>query len=348
MSDTQKIQELISDAQRILILQADNPDADSLASTLALEQILGEMGKHTYLYCSVDVPGYLKYLPGWDRVSSELPSQFDISIVVDASTITLFEKLSTSGKQGWVASKPCIVLDHHAETDNLIPFATIIHNRPELSSTGEVIYSIAKELKWPLDKTSGEFVMTSILGDTQGLTNDLTSANTYRVMAELVDLGVERPALEEARREFSKMPEEIFRYKANLIDRVEMFADGKVAVVTIPQSEITRYSPLYNPAPLIQNDMLQVAGVALTVVMKQYDDGKILAAIRANQGYPVAGDLAAAMGGGGHAYASGFKVVGGKPFNEVKSECIKTATELLDKLDKESSDETTQHAHTQD
>jgi len=54
------------------------------------------------------------------------------------------------------------------------------------------------------------------------------------------------------------------------------------------------------------------------------------------------------MGGGGHAYASGFKVVGGKPFNEVKSECIKTATELLDKLDKESSDETTQHAHTQD
>lgn len=347
MSDVQKIQELVSDAQRILILQADNPDADSLASSLALEQILGEMGKHTYMYCGVDIPSYLKYLPGWDRVSSELPSQFDLSIAVDASTITLFEKLAESGKQGWVASKPCIVLDHHAETDHLIPFATVLHNMPTLSSTGEVIYTVAAELEWPVDKTSGEFIMSSVLGDTQGLSNDLTSASTYRVMAELVELGVNRPALEDARREFSKMPEVIFRYKADLIDRVEMFADGKLALVTIPQSEITTYSPLYNPAPLIQNDMLQVTGVVLTVVMKQYDDGKVLAAIRANQGFPIAGDLAVAMGGGGHAYASGFKVTGGKPFNEVKSECIKIATELLDKLDEDTTNETTQHTHSQ-
>src|ERR1700728_4343762 len=94
----QKVANIVSSAQKIIILQADNPDADSLGSALALEQILDDMGKEPLLYCSVDMPGYLKYLAGWDRVSRELPAQFDASIVVDASTMTLFEKLEQSGQ----------------------------------------------------------------------------------------------------------------------------------------------------------------------------------------------------------------------------------------------------------
>src|SRR5690606_41684769 len=69
----------------LLIIQADNPDADSLASALALESILHEMGKEPLLYCGIDMPEYLKYLPGWDRVEREVPSQFDASIIVDRS-----------------------------------------------------------------------------------------------------------------------------------------------------------------------------------------------------------------------------------------------------------------------
>ena len=41
----QNIQELLSDKKDIVIVQADNPDGDSLASSLALEQILHDMGK---------------------------------------------------------------------------------------------------------------------------------------------------------------------------------------------------------------------------------------------------------------------------------------------------------------
>src|SRR5690606_16028240 len=193
--------ELVAGSHKVVLLQADNPDADSLGSALALEQLLGELGKEVHLYCGVDMPGYLKYLSGWDRVSTELPSSFDLSIIVDASTMTLFQKLAESGKQGWVASKPCIVLDHHAEDNNPIPFATVNITDIGVSSTGELIYKLAKELSWPLDAISAEFIMTSILGDTQGLSNDLTTAETYRVMAELTELGVNRPALEEKRRE---------------------------------------------------------------------------------------------------------------------------------------------------
>lgn len=334
----EKIKKLVGQAQRILIMQADNPDADSLASSLALEQLLGEMGREVFLYCGIDMPAYLKYLPGWDRVSSDLPDRFDLSIVVDASTITLFQKLTESGKQGQVASKPCLVLDHHAETDNLIPFATVLLNDYQKSSTGELIYTVSKELGWPLDTAAAEFIMTAILGDTQGLANDLTTSETYRVMAELVELGVNRPKLEELRHALNKMPAEIFRYKGRLIERTELHCDGKIALVTIPHQEIMDYSPLYNPNSLIHGDHLQTEGVLASISLKSYVDGKVTASIRCNTAAPIASRLAEHFGGGGHTYASGFKITNGRSLDEIKSKCIAKASELIDNLSNGSSD----------
>lgn len=343
----EKIKELLDQSQKILIIQADNPDGDSLGSALALEGLLSNMGKDTYLYCAVDMPGYLHYLKGRDRISNEIPSDFDLSIVVDASTMTLLEKLAESGKQGWVASKPCIVLDHHGSVANEIPFASVLLNDTEVSSTGELIYNLTKELDWKIDPDSGTFMMTAILGDTQGLSNSLTKPSTYRAMAELTEAGVDRATLEEQRREFSKMPPEIYKYKAVLIERTEFYADGRLAIVDIPQDEITKFSPLYNPAPLIQNDMLQTSGVNIAVVLKHYRDGKILGAIRCNAGVNGAA-LAEHFGGGGHPYASGFKVTDGRSFNDVKSDCIRVASELLAKLEKEKPHEDTQYAYSTD
>lgn len=333
--ETQKIKELLDSAQRIIVLQADNPDADSLGSALALEHILGDLGKQVYLYCGVDIPSYLRYLSGWDRVSKELPRQFDLSIIVDASTISLFEKLAQSDQQHWVAAKPCVILDHHETTDNSIPFASVSLVDSASSSAGELIYHVAQQLDWPLSLDAQTYLMTAILGDTQGLTNQLATAKTYQVMTDMIKAGVSRPALEELRRESSKMAPSIYKYKAALIERTEFLADGRLAVVVIPQSELVEYSPLYNPGPLIQPDMLGTAGVKASIVLKKYDDGKITAAIRCNNTYGIAAELAEHFGGGGHAYASGFKIIGGRPFNEVKSECIEFATELLNKFEQE-------------
>lgn len=331
-SDATKISEILQNAKSVVIMQADNPDADSLGSALALEQIIGDMGKQPILYCGVDTPGYLRYLTGWDRVVRDIPRQFDASIIVDTSTMTLFDKLQQSGQKNWVASKPCVVLDHHAEVGNAIPFAAVTINDSSRSSTGELIYRLAQQLEWPLSTAAQSNLMTAILGDTQGLSNQLTSAETYRIMAEMTEAGVDRSKLEEARRETNKMPAVIYKYKGSLIDRTELLADNRLAVVVVPQAEINEYSPLYNPGPLIQGDMLQTKDVRVSIVFKHYGDGKITAAIRCNHGAGVAATIAERFGGGGHAYASGFKITDGRQFNEIKSECIVYATELLNNL----------------
>ncbi|HSX45394.1 MAG TPA: DHH family phosphoesterase [Candidatus Saccharimonadia bacterium] len=331
-----QIRKIVDEAHKIVIVQADNPDADSLGSALALENLLGEMGKEPYLYGATDMPTYLRYLSGWDRVQKDLPAKFDASIIVDASTMTLFEKLADSGQQGWLAARPCVVLDHHEIVENSVPFATVIINDHTRASTGELIWLLAQQLQWPVPPAAQVYLMSSILGDTQGLTNQLASADTYRIMADFIDHGVDRPQLEELRREFGKMQPAIYRYKAQLISRTEFSDDGKLASVTVPQTEINEYSPLYNPAPLIQGDMLQTAGVQVAIVFKHYDDGKITGAIRANPGASIAAELAEHMGGGGHAFASGFKVVGSRPFDEVKTDCLAFAQQLLDKLESKS------------
>lgn len=333
--EAQNIQKIVNTSKKIVIIQADNPDGDSLASALALEQILGDLDKETYLYCGVDIPDYLKHIKGWDRVSKEIPNNFDASFVVDTSAIILLEKLDKSEYRGRVAKRPVIVIDHHAGVLCDIPYATIVINDHRAVATGEAIYKLASQLQWPLNLAAKTHLASSILADSLGLSSEGTTAQTYRVMAQLIDGGVDRPALEEARRSFSKMPEVIFRYKARLIERTELLANGRVAVVEIPDSEIVKYSPLYNPAPLIQLDMLQTEGVLVAIVLKNYKDGKITGSIRCNYGHGIAAELATHFGGGGHSYAAGFKIVGGKKFDAVKAECLKLAGQLLDKKVKE-------------
>jgi bifunctional oligoribonuclease and PAP phosphatase NrnA len=342
-SEAEKIVELVQAATRIVIIQADNLDGDSLASALALEEILGEMGKETWLYCGVDVPEYLKHIRGWDRVNNDMPTQFDLSIIVDTSAVVLLEKLERSQYRNWVASRPVIVLDHHTGVVCDIPYATIVINDADSVATGEVVYKLATDLKWPLNIQAKTHIVSSILADSLGLSSEGTTANTYRVMADLIEGGVSRPELEEERRALMKMPESILRYKGRLIERVEFYTGGKIALVTVPHDELMEYSPLYNPAPLIQNDMLQTEGVVAAIVLKSYKDGKVTGSIRCGHNGHIAAELASHFGGGGHPYAAGFKVVSGKPFNEVKSECISIATELLAKLEQGHTDEAIQH-----
>ena len=328
MEDT--IRSAIEQANRIVIIQADNPDADSLGSALALEHILGDMGKDIVLYCGVNTPEYLRYLAGWDRIVDTMPSQFDLSIIVDASTYTLLEKLNLSGQMAWVKSRPSIVLDHHATVEHKLDFTNMQLIDGTAASTGQIIFDLCVANNWTMSAAAAEHLMSSILGDTQGLMNDLTTAKTYRIMAELTELGANRPQLEEARREYSKMVKKIYQYKGMLIQRTEFASDDRITFVHVPQTEINEYSPLYNPAALVQFDMLQVRSAALAIVFKTYDDGRITAALRANNGYPICGKLAEHMGGGGHDYAAGFKITDGRSYEEIKAECLRYATELLD------------------
>ena len=103
-----------------------------------------------------------------------------------------------------------------------------------------------------------------------------------------------------------KKPADILEYKAELIKRIEYHLDGKLATVHIPWEDIQEYSDRYNPSVLVLDEMRLVEGVEVACAIKTYPDGKLTGKLRCNT--PVAADVAGYFGGGGHAYAAGFKV----------------------------------------
>ncbi|HXY18284.1 MAG TPA: DHH family phosphoesterase [Candidatus Nitrosopolaris sp.] len=324
--EAKKIAELVAQAGSILVIQADNPDADSLASALALEHILEEAGKQITLYCGVDLPSYLSYLPGSDRVSSSLPNNFDLSIIVDTSSIALLEQLEKQGAKGWLAAKPCIILDHHASQPT-IDFASVVCNHPAVA-TAEIIYELALQLDWPLNLDAKKLLAMAILSDSLGLVSEATTYRSVEIIAELVKAGVKLSEIENLRRESMRRDPELIHYKGRLLERVEFH--GAIAIVTIPWEEIEKFSPLYNPPMLVLDDMRLAKGTAVAVAFKLYNDGKITAKIRCNYGSAIADKLAEHFGGGGHPYAAGFKLTDGRSYEEIKNETIRTASELLE------------------
>jgi bifunctional oligoribonuclease and PAP phosphatase NrnA len=337
-----KIAELVQQAQRIVIIQADNPDGDSMGTALGLEHILGDMGKSIYLYCGANIPSYLMHLDGADRIMQDLPSNFDVSIIVDTSAGSLLENLNESGQRGWLAARPCIVIDHH-NVEATIPFATVLCNKPAVA-TGEVVYELAQQLKWSMSVNAQTMLAGAILADSLGLSTPATSARSIHIIAEMVEAGVNLAELDAKRRETYRKSVAVTRYKGMLLQRLEYFADDRICTETIPWDEIQEYSPYYNPSMLVMEDMRLTTSTTIAIAFKVYGDGHMTAKIRANYSYPIAGKLAEHFGGGGHAYSSGFKVSDGRPFNEVKSECIAYATQLLDNLHQEQTNETLQHA----
>ncbi|HEX5447836.1 MAG TPA: DHH family phosphoesterase [Candidatus Saccharimonadales bacterium] len=328
-SQASAIKKAVDSAKSIVIIQADNPDSDSLASSLALEEILSELGKQVYLYCGVDLPAYLHYIPGSDRVSSEMPKQFDLSIIVDTSSDSLLEQIEKAGAKGWLAARPSIIIDHHA-TEPTITFANIICNHQAVA-TGEVIYELAIQLKWRLNVKAKEYLAIAILSDSLGLTSESTTSRSIHIIAELVEGGVKLSELENARRESLRRETELIHYKGQLLQRVEFYDDEHIAVVTIPHDEIIKYSPLYNPPMLVLDDMRLAKNTMIAIAFKTYNDGKVTAKIRCNYGYAVADKLAEHFGGGGHPYAAGFKITDDRRYEDIKNETIKTASDLLRK-----------------
>lgn len=298
------ISSLIDEAQSVIIIQAENPDGDSLASSLALEEILSDLGKKVSLYAPVEIPKYLRYIQGWDRVESTLDTKADLAIIVDTSADVLLSKvLETPGARHFLETKPVIIIDHHVSEPTLsFEYTALIE---PAAATSEVIFRLATRNSWPINPQAAENLLAALLSDSLGLSTESVSSETLRVAAALVDLGAAPSVIESRRRQFMKKSPEILAYKGELIGRIEYFLGGNLALIHIPWEDIQQYSDQYNPSVLVLEEMLFVEGVQVAVAIKTYPDGKLTGKIRSS--IPVAESVAGFFGGGGHNYAAGFR-----------------------------------------
>lgn len=319
--------ELISNANKILVIQAENPDMDSLGSALGVESILGEMGKVVQLYCPVDIPRHLRYLEGWSRVTSEPQIDFDLSIVVDTSAATLLEKVTENSQLNQkISKKPVIVFDHHDNEPDLPWPETIYHVDSTAVAATQVVYNFAKQQGWKIDATAAEALAAGLLSDSLGFTSVKTTADSIHMLAELVEQGLNVSQLDEARRSVGKKSLDIIKFKGQLLQRIEYYLDNRFAITTVSLDEIKEYSDKYNPGMLVLEELRQAEGIEVGLVLKDYGD-RITGKLRANTAM-ICDQIAGHFGGGGHPYAAGFKTSDWS-IDELKKEVVKITQELL-------------------
>ena len=322
----QKFGDFVRDKQRICIIQAENPDGDSLGSAIALDYLLGD--REVNLYCPVDIPKYLHYFEDWSRITNEFDFRADGYIIVDTAAEVLLSKLlNDAAIKNRLYTAPVLVIDHHETEDDLnFEHEGIIEIRPACT---ELIYEIAAEQKIEITKPAAEALIQGIMSDTLGLTSASVTARTFEVCAELTKCGAVISDLEEKRREFMKKSPRILDYKADLIKRIDYSLDGVLATVHIPWDDIAEYSDEYNPNVLILEELRLVEGVRVAVAIKTYPDGKVTGKIRCSSDAPVAEKVAGYFGGGGHPFAAGFRTYDTN-YEEVLSELVKITPGLLE------------------
>lgn len=294
----------IQAATNIVVIQAENPDGDSLGSSLALEEILSDMGKKVSLYAPVEIPKYLRYITGWDRVDSTLDTSADLAIIVDTSADVLLSKvLEQPSARQFLEHTAVVVIDHH-ETEPTLSFHHTALIEPA-AATSEVLFRLAGANSWTINQQAAEHLLAALLSDSLGLSTESVTAETLRTAAALVELGASPAVIDGRRKQFMKKSAEILAYKGELIGRIEYLQDGKLALIHIPWEDIQRYSDQYNPSVLVLEEMLFVEGVTVAVAIKTYPDGKVTGKIRTS--LPIAESIAGFFGGGGHKYAAGFR-----------------------------------------
>lgn len=318
--------ELIEAAKSIVVVQAENPDGDSLGSALSLEEILSDLGKEVALYCPVEIPKYLRYISGWDRVTTDFTRTADMVIIVDTSADILLTKvLDTPGVRHYLESHPVLVIDHHTTATNTLTFDHVLLSQ-EAVSTSEVIFDLATNAGWVINQQAAEHLLAAQLADSLGLSTQGVTAKSYRIAASLTELGAHVSTIEERRREFMKKAPEILAYKGKLLQRVEYLLDGKLAIVHIPFNEIQEFSDKYNPSVLVLDEMRLVDEVVLAVAIKTYPDGKLTGKLRSNA--PISDQVAGYFGGGGHPYASGFRIY--DDYDSTVRELVNATEKVLD------------------
>ena len=315
--------DFIKDKQRICVIQAENPDGDSLGSALALEEAFAD--REVNLYCPVDIPKYMRYFSGWDRVTNDFDYKADGYIIVDtASSVLLSKLLDDPVIRNCLYTAPVFVIDHHeTEADLDFNYDSIIETT---SSCCALLYKIFSSQNIDINAQCAEHLLYGIQADTLGLTSPSTSSDDYRAAATLIDKGADIAEMEERRREFSKKSPRILDYKADLIKRVEYHLDGRLATVLIPFEDIQEFSDEYNPNVLILEELRLVEGVEIAVAIKTYPDGKLTGKIRSSK--PIADQLAGYFGGGGHPYAAGFRIY--EDYDTTLPELIGATLKLLD------------------
>ena len=302
MRNPEGIARVLREAGSVCICCHVNPDGDTVGSALAMRLILEGMGKHVRVFCQDKIPDHLAFLSGAGEVlrPEEDTGKYDLFLAVDVSdtgrlgSCDLLRKRCTHSAQ----------IDHHGTNPGYTEVNSV---DGEASATCCLIREQMKVLHVPMTKEIAECLYVGVSTDTGNFSFDCTNSEAFRVMSDLMDTGFRLAELNMILFREKSKPQ--LRLLGKAISGMRFEADGQIAVMTLTQKDFRECGALSEHADTLVNYALESQGTRMALLARENDDGMIKLSLRARAPLTV-DDVAAGLGGGGHARAAGISMEG--------------------------------------
>jgi bifunctional oligoribonuclease and PAP phosphatase NrnA len=305
-----KFQDLLSNAQNIIVTSHQNPDGDAFGSGLSMTLLLQKITKAKVTFISpTDYASYISWMPAVDQIkvyNTSLDEQIkkaDLIFCCDFSSVSRLKDMQTA-----VLAAPCpkIILDHHEQPEG---FAEYLFWNQKASSTCELVFKFITDLGYEayLDQDIATCIYTGLLTDTGSFRFNSTTSQVHLVVAKLLDFGVN--------------PSEIHRklFDQNNIDRLRMLGyvfsnkmvhlpEYRIIYFTISEAELKEFNSKGGDTEGIVNYGLSIENVVMAAIFIE-KDGIIKISFRSIHDFSVAELARENFEGGGHKNAAGGRSI---------------------------------------
>jgi len=317
------IKKAIKKGKKFFVAGHQNPDGDSLGSTLAVSSYLRRLGKEVYSF-SNDRPGEdLYFMPGIETVNfSVLPDEFDFDTMIllecsDKNRGGNFEPLFNT-------VKTVINIDHHITGQE---YGTVNYINAQASSTAEIITELFEYLKADITPQEATCLYTGLVTDTGRFLHSNSSAESLRVGSVLLSCGADIQKINTVI--YNTKPYKELKLLGRALEKLNLLNDATLAEITLEtkDSEILGVDPRHTQG--IVSQPIMIPTVEVSVLIRE-EPGRIAVNLRSKGKIDVS-KIAILFGGGGHARAAGFKVEGAQ-LAEIKSRLITSVIKEISKL----------------
>ena len=306
----------------MLVAAHAGPDGDAIGATAAMGWLLQSLGKRFALYNASGLPASYAWvkLPQPLRSSVEgLPFTPELLVALDCGDVQrLGPELAHLAE-----TLPSINLDHHLGNPHFGSKESWVE--PAMAATGQMVAEVARAAGVPLTGGLAEGVCLSLVSDTGSFAFGNVGAAVFRLMADMVDDGLDLTGLRE--RMDAQWSLARSRLWGRLLSKVESRCDGRLMLCVIRREDMDACQAVSNDLEGFVELLRRHRGVELAATLREDTLERCKLSLRSLGGVD-ARALALRFGGGGHKNAAGATMH--EPVESALEKTIAAAQTMLD------------------
>ena len=295
-----KLETMIDQAGKIVILGHVNPDGDCVGSCLAVYNYIKEWDSTKAVTVRLErAPSKFSYLSGFDAIETEAGEEtYDLCICLDSSD----EERLGDFKSCFDRSAKTICIDHHI-TNRGYAQENVIDGHA--SSACEVVYGQLDESR--ISKRVAECIYTGIIHDTGVFKYSNTSSKTMEIAGRMMEKGIDFGTIIDG--SFYKKTYMQSQILGRALLESITFLDGRCIFSVVRKKDMDFYGVEKSDLDGIVDQLRVIDGIECAIFLYETGIHQFKVSLRSNSIVDVS-RIAAYFGGGGHVRAAGCTMSG--------------------------------------